>query len=310
MTLTKNVMTASASAVSIYVNEAYTLNVNAVVLPPAGGTALTLMCSLGAAVVTLTPTSIQWTSASPLNRKFVFSNWLAAGGTTVLSFSIAPGNYPEGYTPPAAVSITVVPLGTWAVTASIVVINGGAAQVVTVTPSAGPTLAKVMTLTPTAVTGVTYTPTFLTWSAGDSAPKTISVTTTSTTSSTNTVTLTLSGTAAYQFVTTAPTFVLSIDGPKTVACTIPKTAIVVGITYTMRCTMTPILPCATCGTATLGYSRTSTTFVGSSSWTSGGPTFYDISVTGNTIDNTLTAATFTPTSIVTPLTLSLMIVSK
>ena len=120
VTLTKNAMTASAAAVSIYVNEAYTIDVNAVVLPPAGGSALTLTYSLGSAVVTLAPTSLQWTSVSFLQRSIVFSNSLAAGGTTILSFSIAAGNYPEGYTPPATVSITVIPLGTWTVTASIV----------------------------------------------------------------------------------------------------------------------------------------------------------------------------------------------
>ena len=53
------------------------------------------------------------------------------------------------------------------------------------------------------------------------------------------------------------TMTVTKEVPKTVICSIPKTALVVNVAYTMRCTMTPILPCATCDTATLGYSRTS-----------------------------------------------------
>ena len=87
-------------------------------------------------------------------------------------------------------------------TASVVVISGGSAQVVTVTPSAAPTSGTI-TLTPTAVAGVAYSPAFFSWASGENAAKTISVTTTLTTSSTNTVTLALSGTAAAQFVATA-----------------------------------------------------------------------------------------------------------
>ena len=143
----------------------------------------------------------------PLQQGIVFSNWLATGGTATLTFTIAAGNYPEGYTPPVPVTITIKPLGTWAVTASVVVINGGAAQTVSVMPSASPT--KVITLTPTS-----YSPTFLTWASGDAAAKTISVTTTSPTASINVVTLTPTGSAVAEFVTST-TFSVIIDGPKT-----------------------------------------------------------------------------------------------
>ena len=82
--LTKNAMTApgqGGSAVSLFVNEAYTLNVSAIILPPVGGATVTLSYSLSSAVVTLSPTSITWTYASPLQQGIVFSNWLATGGT-------------------------------------------------------------------------------------------------------------------------------------------------------------------------------------------------------------------------------------
>jgi len=172
--LRKNTVSTSTQRATLFPNESLQLSVTAECIP-VGTRVFRLSYNLDVVVVRLEPfRQLEWQATDTVTKNISFST--SKAGNATLTFTIQPDGYPEGYSVPNPVKITILELRKIFVTASVNITGARGNATLRLHLSSGPQGRRSnITLKPQTLSNITYTPPLLTWSEGEAGEKTLLV---------------------------------------------------------------------------------------------------------------------------------------